>query len=57
VTDSHDLFDRILALLRDPETLTRKGQIAGQVIAANRGASQRYASLIKEVLMSKNRIS
>jgi 3-deoxy-D-manno-octulosonic-acid transferase len=57
VMDSHDLFDRILALLRDPETLTRKGQIAGQVIAANRGASQRYASLIKEVLMSKNRIS
>jgi len=51
VNDGAELADKMLALLRMPETLASKGQAAGQVVAANRGASRRYAALIKAVLM------
>jgi 3-deoxy-D-manno-octulosonic-acid transferase len=46
VNDGPELADKMLALLRTPEMLASKGQAAGQVVAANRGASQRYAALI-----------
>jgi len=50
VRDSLELADHMLALLREPETLVRRGLAAGQAAAANRGASRRYAALIKDVL-------
>jgi 3-deoxy-D-manno-octulosonic-acid transferase len=54
VKDGPELVDKILALLQAPETLARKGQAAGQIVAANRGASQRYAVLIKKVLLNRH---
>ncbi len=53
VSDGAELADKMLALLRTPETLAGKGQAAGQVVAANRGASQRYATLIGNVLLNR----
>jgi 3-deoxy-D-manno-octulosonic-acid transferase len=53
VKDGPELADKMLALLQTPETLARKGQAAGQIVAANRGASQRYAVLIKKVLLNR----
>jgi 3-deoxy-D-manno-octulosonic-acid transferase len=50
VKNARDLAEKILALLREPESLARRERAAGQVVAANRGASGRYAALIKEVL-------
>jgi 3-deoxy-D-manno-octulosonic-acid transferase len=51
VKDGPDLADKILALLQAPETLARNGQAAGQIVAANRGASQRYAALIRNAII------
>ncbi|MBA4397941.1 MAG: 3-deoxy-D-manno-octulosonic acid transferase [Syntrophus sp. (in: bacteria)] len=53
VNDVQELADKMLALLRTPETLADKGKAAGQVVAANRGASRRYAALIKDVLLKR----
>jgi 3-deoxy-D-manno-octulosonic-acid transferase len=55
VNDGRELADQMLALLREPETLARKGLAAGRVIAANRGASRRYAALIKNVLLNSDK--
>jgi 3-deoxy-D-manno-octulosonic-acid transferase len=51
VTDGNDLADKMLALLKTPEVLAGKGEAAGRVVAANRGASRRYAALIKDALL------
>ena len=53
VTDGNDLADKMLALLQTPEVLAGKGEAAGRVVAANRGASRRYAALIKDVLLKQ----
>jgi 3-deoxy-D-manno-octulosonic-acid transferase len=53
VKDGRELADQMLTLLRDPETLARKALAAGQAVAANRGASQRYTALIKNVLVRR----
>ena len=53
VTDGDDLADKMLALLQTPEVLAGKGEAAGRVVAANRGASRRYAALIKDVLLKQ----
>lgn len=53
VNDGQELADKILALLRTPERLAGKGQAAGQAAAAHRGASQRYAALIKDALLKR----
>jgi 3-deoxy-D-manno-octulosonic-acid transferase len=53
VKDGPELSDKMLAMLRTPEMLASKGQAAGRVVAANRGASQRYAALIKDVMQRK----
>ena len=53
VKDGSDLADKMLALLQAPETLALKGQAAGRIVAANRGASRRYAVLIKKVLLTR----
>jgi 3-deoxy-D-manno-octulosonic-acid transferase len=52
VNDGQELADKMLALLRTPEALASKGEAAGRVVAANRGAARRYAALIKDVLMT-----
>ena len=53
VKDGPELADKMLALLQAPETLAHKGQAASQIVAANRGASRRYAALIKKVLLNR----
>lgn len=50
VKDGHELAGRMLAVLQKPEIWTAKGEAAGRAVAANRGASHRYAALIGEVL-------
>jgi 3-deoxy-D-manno-octulosonic-acid transferase len=52
VKSGPELADRILSLLREPETLVRRAQTAAQIVAANRGASRRYAALIKDALLN-----
>ncbi|MDO9558609.1 MAG: 3-deoxy-D-manno-octulosonic acid transferase [Syntrophales bacterium] len=54
VNDGPELADKMLALLQTPEMLASKGQAAGQVVAANRGASQRYAALIRNALLNRH---
>ncbi|MFH1080678.1 MAG: 3-deoxy-D-manno-octulosonic acid transferase [Pseudomonadota bacterium] len=54
VNDGPELADKMLELLRSPEVLASKGQAAGQVVAANSGASQRYAALIRNVLLNRH---
>ena len=53
VSNAQELADKILALLRMPDKLAGKGQSAGRVVAANRGAARRYAALIKDVLRKR----
>jgi len=53
VNDGPELADKMLDLLRTPETLESKGQAAGQIVAANRGASQRYAALIRKKIRDR----
>jgi len=50
VASGRDLYTGIEALIRDPETLARKGRAAQSAIAANRGASRKYAELIRQAL-------
>jgi 3-deoxy-D-manno-octulosonic-acid transferase len=51
VKDGPELAEKLLALLQAPEMMAGKGQAAGQVVAANRGASQRYAALIGKKIL------
>jgi 3-deoxy-D-manno-octulosonic-acid transferase len=54
VNGGQELADKMLALLRMSDMLATKGQSAGRVIAANRGASRRYAALINDVLLKRD---
>jgi len=54
VKDGRELADHMLTLLRQPEALAQMGLAAGQAVAANRGASSRYAALIEDVLDRRN---
>lgn len=54
VNNGQELEEKILALLQAPEVLTRKGEAAGRIIAANRGAAHKYAALIQKVLLNRN---
>jgi 3-deoxy-D-manno-octulosonic-acid transferase len=53
ITDGEDLYRGILNLMNHPTTLMEKGQAARNTVAANRGASRRYAELIVEALGKK----
>ena len=53
VKNGTDLAEQIMSLLRDPEVMADRGLSAGRAVAANRGASERYADLIKEVLLNR----
>jgi 3-deoxy-D-manno-octulosonic-acid transferase len=55
VNGAPELADRMLALLQMPDILAGKGQAAGEVVAANRGAARRYAALITDVLLDRRR--
>lgn len=53
VRNGTELAAKMLDLLRTPDMLAEKGQAAGQVVAANRGAALRYAALINDVLQTR----
>jgi len=48
VHDGETLYRGIVMLLQDPETLTEKGEAGKQAVAANMGASERYAAMVEE---------
>lgn len=50
VRDGEALYQGIRELLEDPDRLRRKGEAGRAVIAANRGAAERHAALIVDVL-------
>ena len=53
VRDGAQLPDTILRLMNDPAALRRRGETGRAVAASNRGAAERYADLIVEVLESR----
>jgi 3-deoxy-D-manno-octulosonic-acid transferase len=50
VRNGEELLDGILRLMADPDALTNKGEGGRKIVAANMGAAQRYAALIKKYL-------
>ena len=50
VGDAEALYRGIGALLADPEALRQRGEAAREIVAANRGAAERYATLIAAAL-------
>jgi len=50
VKNGEELLDGVLAVLNDPEILSRKGQAAQEMIAANRGSSRKHAALILKAM-------
>jgi 3-deoxy-D-manno-octulosonic-acid transferase len=50
-----ELADKMLSLLEQPDVLADKGRAAGRIVAANRGAARRYASLITNVFLSPDK--
>jgi 3-deoxy-D-manno-octulosonic-acid transferase len=50
VRDGEELHAGIRVLLDNPDLLRRKGEAGRKAVAANRGAAERYAALIAEVL-------
>jgi len=55
VRNGEDLYRGIVNLLDNPATLIEKGQAARDTVAANRGASRRYAELISKFLASNSK--
>ena len=53
VRDSGHLLEQILLLMEDPDARCRRGEAGRTVVASNRGAAQRYADLVSEVLESR----
>jgi len=51
IHSGRELLERILHLMSDTETLTRKGEKGKEMVAANVGAARRYAELIRKVLL------
>ena len=45
-----ELFDKLGELLANPDLLRRRGEAGRRAVAANKGAAERYADLIAEVL-------
>ncbi len=45
-----ELFEKIGELLANPDLLRRRGEAGRRAVAANKGAAERYADLIAEVL-------
>jgi 3-deoxy-D-manno-octulosonic-acid transferase len=55
VKDSNELYKGLTELLNDPEALAEKGEAARGLVAANMGASKRYAELISKCLASNSK--
>lgn len=45
-----ELADRIITLLKDPDSLAKGGSRGRHAVLANRGAAQRYAAMIEQAL-------
>lgn len=50
VRDAEELLKGIVNVLSDPEGLTRRGEAGRNVVAANMGAAEKYAALIRSYL-------
>ncbi len=50
VRTGEELFEKIGELLANPDLLRRRGEAGRRAVAANKGAAERYADLIAEVL-------
>ncbi|MCE5282215.1 MAG: 3-deoxy-D-manno-octulosonic acid transferase [Deltaproteobacteria bacterium] len=50
VQNQDELYERIRGLLGDSELLEQRGEAGRRVVAANRGAADRYAALIADVV-------
>jgi len=50
ISDGNELFDEMLKLMEDPETLHRKGEAGREMVASSTGAAQRYAEMIAKNL-------
>ena len=53
IGSGEDLLRGIRAVMKDPDVLRRKGEAAKAAVAANRGAAEKYASLICETLLKR----
>jgi len=54
IHDTEELFSGIWDLLERPDVLRSRGEAGRQAVAANKGAAERYASLIADVLQRPN---
>ncbi|MDI6775897.1 MAG: 3-deoxy-D-manno-octulosonic acid transferase [Syntrophales bacterium] len=52
IRSDRELLEGILELMGDTETFTRKGKKGKEMVAANVGAAERYAALIRKALLS-----
>jgi 3-deoxy-D-manno-octulosonic-acid transferase len=55
IRSKEELLEKILNILKDPDDLNRRGEAGRQKVMDNRGASERYAELILEVLDLKSK--
>jgi len=53
VRDGDELYKGIVNLMSNPVALMEKGEAARGAVTANKGASQRYADLIRETLLNQ----
>jgi len=53
VRDEEELYAGIVLMLTSPEKLTESGKAGRRAVAANKGASKRYADMIKDVLANR----
>ena len=53
VKDEEELYAGIVLMLTSPEKLTESGKAGRRAVAANKGASKRYADMIKDVLANR----
>jgi len=54
VEDEEGLYAGIVSMLSSPEKLTKSGAAGKRVVAANKGASMRYAALIEDIIANRS---
>ncbi|HRT70029.1 MAG TPA: hypothetical protein P5308_01590, partial [Syntrophales bacterium] len=54
VEDEEGLYAGIVSMLSSPEKLTKSGAAGKRVVAANKGASMRYAALIEDIIAKRS---
>ena len=50
IKNGDELLEEMITLLKNPETLLRKGKDGRKKVVSNMGASRRYAEMIKRVI-------